>query len=65
VQTNGVHVGVVLFYLAAGAFFIYALLYWLGRGMERNPDRDRMLRWAQVFVLLTLLIGSFVLSRSG
>jgi hypothetical protein len=65
VQTKGVHVGLLLLYLAAGAFFIYALLYWLGRGMERTPDRDRMLRWAQVFVLLMLLIGSFVLLRSG
>jgi hypothetical protein len=65
VQTNGVHVGVVLFSLTAMAFFIYALLYWLGRGMERTPYRDRLMQWAGVFGSLMLVTVSFLLSRSG
>jgi hypothetical protein len=46
VRTNGVHIGAVLFLLVAMAFFVYELPYWLGRGMERTPERDRLMQWA-------------------
>jgi hypothetical protein len=65
VQTSGVQVGNLLTPLLAIAFYIYALFYWLGRGVDRTPDRDRLMTLAGLFVTLIILALSFELLRSG